>query len=102
MSYEVHFTERAISDLSKLPNDIRSRLTKKIEALRLNPHPAGSQSIKGHKDCYRIRQGDYRLVYAVIEEKLIVLVARAGHRKEVYERLGSTTQAVERFRDQTE
>lgn len=98
MSYEVHFTDRAISDLSKLPKSIKSRFVERVEALKLDPHPAGSLAIKGHKDCFRIRQGDYRLVYAVMEEELVVLIARAGHRKDVYERLASLTHAIERFK----
>jgi len=98
VTYRIEFTEKAVAQLAVLPKDAQSKLAAQIAALAGNPHPPSSRKIKGHQDCYRIRQGDYRVVYAVIDSNLLVIVARAGHRKEVYERLQSVDRAVQRFR----
>lgn len=98
MTYGIEFTEKALSELAGLPKDVQSKLAERIAALAENPRPPGSRKIKGYTDCYRIRQGDYRVVYAVIDRDLVVLVARAGHRKEVYERLESVERTVQRFK----
>ena len=98
MTYRIEFTERAVSELAGLPKDVQSKLAVQIAALAANPRPPGSRKIKGYADCYRIRQGDYRVVYAVIDRDLVVLVARAGYRREVYKRLESVDRTVHRFK----
>jgi mRNA interferase RelE/StbE len=98
LNYDVRITDKALRDISRLPEKVGTRLVQRIEGLRVDPRPPGSLAIAGHAGLFRIRQGDYRLVYAVIEEHLVVLVVRAGHRKEVYDRLGSLSSAVEDFR----
>jgi mRNA interferase RelE/StbE len=55
-----------------------------VEALDENPFPAGSRKLKGEERAYRIRVGDYRIIYDVLRDVLVVLVLSVGHRKDVY------------------
>jgi mRNA interferase RelE/StbE len=64
----------------------RQRIVKRIEQLGDEPRPAECQKLSGH-DRYRIRQGQYRIVYGVEDDKLIVYVVKVGHRKDVYRAL---------------
>jgi mRNA interferase RelE/StbE len=64
----------------------RQRIVKRIEQLGDEPRPAGCQKLSGH-DRYRIRQGQYRIVYGLEDDKLIVYVVKVGHRKDVYRAL---------------
>jgi mRNA interferase RelE/StbE len=64
----------------------RQRIVKRIEQLGDEPRPAGCQKLSGH-DRYRIRQGQYRIVYGIEDDKLIVYVVKVGHRKDVYRAL---------------
>ncbi|MCP3961003.1 MAG: type II toxin-antitoxin system RelE/ParE family toxin [bacterium] len=61
----------------------RQRITRKIRALATDPRPPGCQKLSG-RDRYRIRQGVYRIVYSIEDERLIVYVVKVGHRKDVY------------------
>jgi len=61
----------------------RQRLIRRIEQLAEEPRPAGSQKLSGH-DRYRIRQGQYRVVYEIRDRELVVVVVKLGHRREVY------------------
>ena len=98
MSYRVEFTAKARESLSRLPKTVQARLAKQIASLADDPRPVGARKIKGQDDCYRVRQGDYRIVYAVMDDLLFVLIVRAGHRKEVYERMETVARIIERFR----
>ena len=62
----------------------RQRLVARIEALAENPRPSGCEKLAGHSDRYRVRQGDYRVVYSIDDAERIVLIAKVGHRREVY------------------
>lgn len=81
--YELRFKASVAKDLKGLPKaDIRRILTK-IESLREDPRPAGSEKLSGDEK-YRIRQGDYRILYSIYDEQVIVEVVKIGHRKDVY------------------
>ena len=86
MSYRTEFTSSATRDFSKLTEDIRQRLMPKIDALAHDPRPMGVQKLQGRENRYRIRVGDYRIVYEIQDEILVVLIVRVGHRREVYRR----------------
>lgn len=62
----------------------RQRLTARIQALAGGPRPPGCEKLVGYDDRYRVRQGDYRVVYAVNDAEQIVTIFRIGHRREVY------------------
>ena len=84
MGYSIEFSNRAAKDLLKLPSKIRVALGRSIEKLSVSQRPVGSQKLKGEDSLYRIRVGDYRIIYSVEDSKLVVLVVKIGHRREIY------------------
>jgi mRNA interferase RelE/StbE len=82
--YSIRFVESAARSLNKLPVGARVRIAARIEALADNPYPPGTRKMAGEEHAYRIRIGDYRVVYDVLEDAIVVLVLRIGHRKDVY------------------
>jgi mRNA interferase RelE/StbE len=87
MAYRLDFTTAAIRDLKRLPKDIRADVAAAIDGLTDDPRPAGFDKIEGSDDVYRIRRGDYRLLYQINDDALTVLVVRARHRREVYKHI---------------
>lgn len=84
MRYELVFGGRTRKTLDGLDADLRNRLIRKLDALQENPRPTGTVKMAGLDDCYRIRMGDWRIVYEVRDKVLLVLVLRIAHRREVY------------------
>ena len=82
--YKVEIKESALKSLSELPVRQQLRIRQKIDALADNPYPPGHRKLKGENCSYRIRVGDYGIVYDVLKDTVIVLVLRIGHRKDVY------------------
>lgn len=72
-------------ELERVPTKDRQRIVSRIGTLAENPRPVGAEKLSGD-DKYRIRQGDYRILYEVVNAELIVTVVRAGDRREVYRR----------------
>ena len=84
MSYTVRMDSRTRKTLDRLPGDIHSRVVRKLEALEENPRPFGVEKLAGPEDLYRVRVGDWRIVYAIRDRELVVIVMRIGNRREVY------------------
>ncbi|MES1250311.1 MAG: type II toxin-antitoxin system RelE/ParE family toxin [Chitinophaga rupis] len=82
--YTVLILPSAQKQLNKLPNTIATRIEDKMMELEQDPRPPGCKKLKG-RDAYRIRIGDYRVIYEIQDGKLIVTVITIGHRREVYE-----------------
>lgn len=82
-TYRVEFTPAADQQFRKLPTQLQARLKPHIDALAQNPRPPGVEKLTG-EDAYRFRVGDYRVLYEVHDKKLLVLVVKIGHRREVY------------------
>jgi len=83
--YIVRVDRLAEKFIAEQDKKLRKRLFAEIQSLVTNPRPAGAIPIKGRKNLYRVRVGNFRIVYLVKDEELLVLVVRAGHRKEIYE-----------------
>jgi len=78
---------RAERDVERLPRREQVRVLRAIAALAEQPRPDGCVKLKagkGERDVWRIRIGDYRVLYEIHDDRLIVLVLRAGHRKDIY------------------
>lgn len=73
--------------MAALPKDDLRRVDAAIRQLADDPHPPGSKKLKGTDDLYRIRAGDYRILYTVEGRRLVVLVVNVGHRRDVYRSL---------------
>ncbi len=71
-------------ELKKVPREDLARIAKRIDSLRGDPRPRDVKILKGADDLYRIRAGDYRVIYMIKDDILLVLVVRAAHRKEAY------------------
>ncbi len=85
VKYEVEISENAEKFLEKVLKKDRLRIIEKIDELERNPMPSGSIKLKGYKEVlYRIRSGDYWVVYSIKKDRLVVLIVEIGHRREVY------------------
>lgn len=83
-SYEIAWRKSTKKDLRKIRPDEVSGIIKAVEALAENPLPDGCTKLVGSQHIYRIRVGDYRVIYEVIGRVLIIEVIRVAHRKDVY------------------
>ncbi|MBI3985826.1 MAG: type II toxin-antitoxin system RelE/ParE family toxin [Lentisphaerae bacterium] len=71
--------------LDSLHGDIYTRIVSACRALAENPRPPGVRKLKGYRDYWRIRVGDYRILYTIQDDRLLVIVIRIGHRWDVYD-----------------
>ena len=85
--YSIVFTVSAQKELLKLKKADILKILQKIESLAENPKPTNSIKIKGKLSLWRIRSGNYRIIYSLIEDELIIEVIRIRHRKDVYRNL---------------
>ena len=83
VSYRLVFKQSVAKDLRTIPKEDVARILERIQRLAADPHPPGSEKLSA-ADRYRVRQGAYRIVYAVDNEDIAVLVVKIGHRREVY------------------
>lgn len=82
--HTIVFAPAALRQLRKLPEQDRKRIVREIESLDDDPRPPGAKKLQGADLLWRIRVGDYRVVYEIQDAKLMVLVLRIAHRKDVY------------------
>jgi mRNA interferase RelE/StbE len=82
--YEVYLERAAENDLKRLPTTIFHRIIPQIKALAENPRPLGCRKLTGSKNDWRIRVGDYRVLYEIDEKARSVRIMRVRHRREVY------------------
>ncbi len=83
MRYSIELVPSAAKAFAKLPLASRNRVQVAIDGLAANPFPAGAKKLHGEA-AYRIRVGDYRIIYEVQHGRLTILVIRIGHRREIY------------------
>ena len=81
--HRIEFSSGAAREFRKLAPDIQRRLDPAILALAQNPRPPGCVKLSGEESLWRIRVGDYRIVYQIQDAALLVLVVKVGHRREV-------------------
>ncbi|HBH00334.1 MAG: hypothetical protein A2W08_16310 [Candidatus Rokubacteria bacterium RBG_16_73_20] len=84
MPYSIDFTRRALRELAALPKHIQQQISSKIDELAANPLPRGVQQLHGEDKLYRIRIGDYRVIYEIDHNVRVVTIATIGHRRDVY------------------
>ena len=83
MAYRLEFTAGAARQFRKLPKHVQTRLAPLISVLINNPRPAGAKKLKGTEG-YRLRVGDYRVLYEIQDTASRILIVSVGHRREVY------------------
>jgi len=82
--YQVTFTRAARDDLARLPAREQRRIAERISRLATMPRPVGAEKLTGLPRTYRVRAGDYRVVYQVDDGARAVMIERIGHRRDVY------------------
>lgn len=82
--YEIVFARSARKDLQKLSNLEINRILKKIEMLEFDPRPSGCEKLKGEDNLWRIRSGNYRIIYAISDKNKLVDICLIRHRKDAY------------------
>ena len=85
LKYALEIKHSAQKELDALGDTLFTRIDRKILALADNPRPAGCKKLRGYKDQWRIRIGDYRVVYTIDNTSRIVTVTHVAHRRHVYE-----------------
>jgi mRNA interferase RelE/StbE len=84
MPYLIQIRKSAQKQLDKLSDDIADELLDAIENLAINPRPLGCKKLKG-REGYRIRKGDYRIIYNIYDNVLTIDIVAVGHRREIYD-----------------
>ena len=81
--YEILFKESVYKDLKTIPKADLRKILSRIKKLSDDPRPAGCEKLTG-QERYRLRQGRYRIVYSIQDDKLTIWVVKVGHRKDIY------------------
>ena len=85
-SYSIEWKRSAAQELKKLPREVVGRIVKAVEQLSTDPYPSGVRKLVGAEHTYRIRVGDYRIIYSVTASALVIEIIRVGHRRDIYNR----------------
>ncbi len=83
MKFQIILPKSAQKELDRLPDEIANRILARLAELETNPRPADVKKLKG-RDAWRIRVGDYRVIYEIHDRVLRIIVITVGHRREVY------------------
>ena len=83
-SYRIEWKHSAVRELRRLPPDVVMRITDAVGQLSTEPFPSGMRKLVGSDRTYRLRVGDYRVIYTVSVVEVVIEVVRVRHRKEVY------------------
>lgn len=86
-SFAIEYAPQALKELAKLDKTVARRVVKAINALGANPRPSGTRALVGYTNLWRIRVGDYRIVYTIRDSELVVLALRIAHRSDIYRNL---------------
>lgn len=86
-NYKIEISSTAEKALKKIPKKDLAKIVESIQILSYNPYPEGCRKLAGEEGAYRIRQGTYRIIYEVEGKKLIILILKIGHRKDIYRNL---------------
>ena len=82
--YSIEWKSSAAGELKKLDKVVFCKVLESVKSLSANPRPAGVRKLAGAENSYRIRCGDYRIVYTIQDRKLVVEIIRVGHRSNIY------------------
>jgi mRNA interferase RelE/StbE len=82
--YKIEFLKKAEKELCQLPFNIQKQIANRLESLKFNPYPSDVKQLKNCKGRLRIRVGDYRIIYRIENDVLVIVVIKIGHRSKVY------------------
>lgn len=83
-NYRIEVSATAERQLRKLEPEDQLKIVAAIRILSSNPRPRGSRKLRGYDDVYRIRQGVYRILYSIERDRLLIIILKVGHRKDIY------------------
>lgn len=81
--FEIEFRASVEKELKEIPQKDQIRILRSISLLSADPNPPTSKKLSG-QDRYRLRQGDYRILYEILNQRLVVVIVKIGHRRDVY------------------
>jgi mRNA interferase RelE/StbE len=84
MEYKITIKATAKKELEKIPKSIRIHLIEAINNLSIDPRPAGCKKLVNFDNSYRVRHGDYRIVYQIVDKELSITIIKVGHRRDIY------------------
>ena len=84
MFYTIKYEKRALKELSKLSTNVVKQILGKIESLALDPYQSGIKKLKGFDNVFRAKAGNYRILYEINGDKLLVIIVAIGDRKDIY------------------
>jgi mRNA interferase RelE/StbE len=84
MAYSIQLTPRAAREYRQLPRNIQERVSRRIDELADEPRPHGAEKLAGHNPLYRVRVGEYRIIYEVRDVDAVIAITLIGHRRDVY------------------
>jgi mRNA interferase RelE/StbE len=87
MVYTIQFRPSVWKDIKRFPKRDLVKIKKRIEELSVNLPDLSSTKMRGNNTFHKIRSGDYRIVYQIDDDKLIILIIKIGHRKDIYKKL---------------
>lgn len=87
MQYSIEFRPAVLKCLKRLPRRDLIRIKRKIEDLGSRLPDPNATKMKGHNSFHKVRSGDYRIIYEIHDDRLVILVVKVGHRKDVYKKL---------------
>jgi mRNA interferase RelE/StbE len=90
-SYKIIISPKAHKSIDNLPKEARINIVNKIEALKSNLSILDIKKLQGHKDLYRIRSADYRIVFQILKNKQLIVIGLVAHRKEIYSLIKNLT-----------
>jgi mRNA interferase RelE/StbE len=82
--YRIEISATAERQLRKLNARDRLQVVGAIRQLQSNPRPRGSRKLQGYEDVFRIRKGMFRIIYSIEQDRLLIIILKLGHRKEIY------------------
>ncbi len=85
-AYKIFLKKSVLKDLDKIPDKDLKKIIKRIKSLANDPRPPGCEKLSG-QERYRIRQGNYRIIYSIKDRKLVVWIVKVGHRRDIYKKL---------------
>lgn len=83
-TYQIEWKRSALSELKQVDRQAVARIVSAVESLSSTPFPSGVRKLQGSRHTYRIRVGDYRVIYEVVQSHLLILILRVRHRKDAY------------------
>ncbi|MBC7707838.1 type II toxin-antitoxin system RelE/ParE family toxin [Polaromonas sp.] len=84
--YRLEYKKSVAKDLRVIPKQQLRKIVRRIQTLANEPRGSGILKLQGEDQLYRVRQGDYRIIYNINDDVVTVLIIKVGHRKDVYER----------------